>query len=129
VPYYCSSCTQPPVTPGWTRWALWQYGSSGSVPGITGPCDVDVLPKTWIPLLDPGNQAGNAGAAVSLQVQAADKLVTLTYKAAGLPPVLTIGTGGKISGMLTTAGTYKVTVTATGSSELTGTVSFTWTVT
>jgi GH25 family lysozyme M1 (1,4-beta-N-acetylmuramidase) len=133
VPYYCSSCTQPHITPGWSRWAFWQYSATGSVPGINcsaaGGCDVDVLTKTWIPLLDPGNRAGPVGTAVSLQVQAADKLVTLTYKATGLPPGLKISTSGKVSGTLTTAGTYKITVTAAGSNGLTGTVSFTWAVT
>jgi GH25 family lysozyme M1 (1,4-beta-N-acetylmuramidase) len=129
VPYYCSSCTQPQITPGWTRWAFWQYSSSGSVAGITGPCDVDVLTNTWIPLLDPGNRTRKVGTAVSLHVQAADKLVTLTYQATGLPPGLKISTGGKISGTLTTVGTYTVTVTATGSNGLQGTVSFTWAVT
>jgi len=129
VPYYCSSCTQPQITPGWTRWAFWQYSAFGSVPGISGPCDVDVLTRTWIPLLDPGNRAGTVGTAVSLQLEAADKLVTLTYKAANLPPGLKISTGGKISGTLTMVGTYTLTATATGSNGLHGTVSFTWAVT
>jgi putative Ig domain-containing protein len=65
----------------------------------------------------------------ALHVRAADKLVTLTYQATGLPPGLKISTGGKISGTLTTTGTYTVTVTATGSNGLQGTVSFTWAVT
>lgn len=129
VPYWCSSCTQPPITPGWTRWAFWQYSSTGSVPGITGPCDLDVLTKTWIPLLDPGNRTGAVGTAVSLRVRAADRLVTLTYQAANLPPGLKIGRRGAISGTLTRAGTYRVIVTATGSNGLHGTVSFTWVVT
>jgi GH25 family lysozyme M1 (1,4-beta-N-acetylmuramidase) len=36
----------PPVPAGWTRWTLWQYTSSLTVPGISGSVDGDVFNGT-----------------------------------------------------------------------------------
>ncbi|MCU1679465.1 MAG: Hydrolase [Amycolatopsis sp.] len=77
---------------------------------------------------NPGNQTTAAGAAVSLQIQAADSAGgTLAYSASGLPSGLTINrTTGVISGTPATSGSSTVTVTATDSTGPVGTTSFTW---
>jgi len=31
----------PTLPAGWTTWALWQFTSTGTVPGITGDVDLD----------------------------------------------------------------------------------------
>ena len=36
----------PPLPAGWTRWTLWQYTASLTVPGISGPVDGDVFNGT-----------------------------------------------------------------------------------
>lgn len=34
--------SSPPTIPnGWTSWAFWQYSQSGTVPGVSGPVDLD----------------------------------------------------------------------------------------
>ena len=52
----------------------------------------------------------------------------LTYTATGLPPGASMTTAGVISGTLTTAGTYTVTLTAKDPSNTTGSGTFVWTV-
>jgi GH25 family lysozyme M1 (1,4-beta-N-acetylmuramidase) len=32
---------EPTLPSGWETWALWQYTSTGAVPGVTGPVDLD----------------------------------------------------------------------------------------
>jgi lysozyme len=44
VSHYGPAMEQGPlVPPPWTKWAMWQYTDSGSVPGIGGPCDVSLM--------------------------------------------------------------------------------------
>jgi lysozyme len=38
--YYCSNCC-PDIASPWTKWAMWQYSSTGSVGGISGNVDLD----------------------------------------------------------------------------------------
>jgi GH25 family lysozyme M1 (1,4-beta-N-acetylmuramidase) len=33
----------PSSTSPWSSWAVWQYGSTGVIPGISGDCDIDVF--------------------------------------------------------------------------------------
>jgi len=71
------------------------------------------------------------GDAVSLAITATDSAgEALTYSDNGtLPPGLAIDPAtGLIAGALATSGTFTVTVTATDTSGITGSVSFTWTV-
>jgi hypothetical protein len=79
---------------------------------------------------NPGNQAGTAGTAASLQIGASDSASgqTLTYSATGLPAGLSVSSSGLISGTPTTAGTYTVTVTAADTTGARGSATFTWTV-
>jgi Putative Ig domain len=85
-----------------------------------------------VTVTNPGNQTSTVGTAVSLQIQATDSAggQTLTYRATGLPPGLSISSSsGLISGTPTTAGTSSITVTATDTTGASGSASFTWTVT
>jgi len=84
-----------------------------------------------VTVTSPGNQTGTVGAAVSLQIHAADSAAgqTLTYSATGLPAGLSISaTTGKITGTPTTTGSSSVTVTAKDTTGATGSASFTWAV-
>lgn len=117
----------PPITAGWARWAEWQYTSSGSVPGISGSADLDVLTPGGIPLLNPGHVTTTAGIPIkAVYVRPLDPLVTRTYSTAGLPPGLAVNQYGKITGTPTTAGSYSPTVTVHGSNGLSWSVKFAW---
>ena len=81
-----------------------------------------------ITLADPGVQDLETGTPVYLVMRGTDSGTgqTLSYSATGLPPGLKIAAAtGKITGTLTsTAGTHKVTVTATDSTGAKGSVKF-----
>jgi Putative Ig domain len=84
-----------------------------------------------VTVTSPGSQTGTVGTAVSLQIHATDSASgqTLTYSATGLPAGLSINSStGLISGTPTTAGTSSVTVTAKDTTNASGSVSFTWTI-
>jgi hypothetical protein len=85
-----------------------------------------------VTVTNPGNQTGAVGTAITpVQVQATDSAAgqTLTYSAIGLPPGLSISSSGLISGTPTSGGTFSPVVSATDSTNATGSTSFTWTVT
>jgi hypothetical protein len=71
---------------------------------------------------------GLSGAA--WQLNATDpRGLPLDYSAGGLPPGLSISSNtGRISGIPTTAGNYRVTVAATNSSDVSAVQIFTWTI-
>ena len=77
------------------------------------------------------NQSDIAGESVNLQVIASDvDNDTLTYSATGLPQQLSIDAGtGQITGTVTEAGAYDVTVTVNDNNGGTDSTTFTWTVT
>ena len=78
---------------------------------------------------NPGNQAHETGEGVSLAIQASDADDdALSYSASGLPAGLSINSSGVISGTLTTAGNYTVTVTVDDGEDSAST-SFSWSVT
>src|ERR1700733_6062524 len=84
-----------------------------------------------VTVTSPGNQTGTVGTAASLQVHATDSGSgqTLTYSASGLPAGLSINsTTGLISGTPTAAGTSSVTVSARDGTGVTGSSTFTWTI-
>jgi hypothetical protein len=70
------------------------------------------------------------GTPARLQISASDTAGgTLSYRASGLPPGLSINSAsGLISGTPTAAGSNSVTVTATDSTGPSGSTSFTWTI-
>jgi hypothetical protein len=100
-------------------WTITVGGGSGSSTG--GGATVTVT--------SPGNLTSTAGAAAYLQISGTDSSgAALTFTASGLPTGTSISAAGLITGTLSTAGSYSVTVTATDSGGTKGSTSFTWTV-
>jgi GH25 family lysozyme M1 (1,4-beta-N-acetylmuramidase) len=124
---------RPPVPGGWSTWDIWQYTSTGTVPGIptSGNTDLNDLNDHSVPVFNPGNQTTRtrvAAAPVQAPMMALAGYAP-SYTATGLPSGLTIGaTTGRIAGTPAGAGLYHVKVTASCGS-LTGSATFTWTVT
>jgi GH25 family lysozyme M1 (1,4-beta-N-acetylmuramidase) len=128
----------PPMPAGWRAWTFWQYSSAGKVPGVAsaGTTDLDTFSPAMIGLIDPGNQSTKAGTQVSLPVSSLGAVAgeVLTYSAAGLPPGLSIGKGGTVTGTVTApaaakgAVTYRVTVSVRNATGATATATFSWTV-
>jgi subtilase family serine protease len=81
-----------------------------------------------VTVTNPGTQSGTVGTAASLQITATDSgSSTLTYSATDLPPGLSINSStGAITGTPTTAGGYAVTVTATDTTNASGSAAFSW---
>lgn len=122
----------PPLPAGWANWTYWQHTSSATVPGITGPVDASYFNAVMVVLANPGGQADPTGTTVSLQVNSVDLAAgePLSYAAYGLPVGLSISGNGLIIGTIQAQpGTYPVTLTAANPSGVSGSVSFTWTVT
>jgi GH25 family lysozyme M1 (1,4-beta-N-acetylmuramidase) len=126
-----TAANSPLLPAGRATWAFWQYSSAGNVPGISGAghVDLDQLNPSLIPLLNPGARKGAKGSSVSFKVSQADPVPgqTVSFSAKGLPPGVSISAAGKIAGRLAATGTYRPTVTA-ASGGISGSVSFTWTV-
>jgi subtilisin family serine protease len=78
---------------------------------------------------NPGSQTSTVGTAVRLGMTAGDGAPPYTWTASGLPAGLTISpTSGEITGTPTAPTTTSVAVTATDSSRLAASTTFTWTV-
>jgi hypothetical protein len=104
---------------------------AGAASSATPITDVWSTSTNTVTVMNPGDQTGTVGTAVSLQIQASDSASgqTLTYGAMGLPAGLSINSStGLISGKPTAAGTSTVTVTATDTTGASGSTSFTWTI-
>lgn len=85
-----------------------------------------VLPPTVTPPATPGNHVGET---VSLLPSAANGVGPYVFTAAGLAPGLGIDAAtGRITGTVTTAGTYATTITATDQNGVAGTGSYSHTV-
>jgi GH25 family lysozyme M1 (1,4-beta-N-acetylmuramidase) len=123
----------PPLPVGWGTWNIWQYTSVGTVPGIvtSANTDLDEFNAHAVPVFNPGNQAawvGKAATPVKATMLAVAGSAAAAYSATGLPPGLAISAAtGQIAGTPGAAGSYHVKVTAV-SGGLTGSASFTWTV-
>jgi phospholipase C len=88
-------------------------------------------PGNTVTVTNPGNQTGVIRTPVSLQIQATDSAPgqTLAFTATGLPPGLAINPStGLISGTPTMRGSSTVTVTATDTTQASGSTTFTWTI-
>ncbi len=91
-----------------------------------------IVPQNLSPqITNPGAQASLIGAVVSLPVMANDpENDPITFSATGLPTGLSISPGsGVISGSVTVAGTFNVTVRASDGISTAATAAFTWNVT
>src|SRR6266567_2952863 len=132
TPYYSATASSPVATAGWGNWAFWQYTSTGTVTGINdaGHTDLDQLNPAVLPLLDPGAQHYLVGSPVGRRIKPADPVVgqTLSFSATGLPRGVAISSTAQITGWPVAPGSYASTVTASDGHGLTGSVSFTWTV-
>jgi GH25 family lysozyme M1 (1,4-beta-N-acetylmuramidase) len=104
---------------------------------LTGPAaQTQTLNFTWqihgpVSLTGPGQQAGRAGSPVSLQLAATDGLAgcSLNFTAVGLPPGLTIGPCGRITGQPYRPGSYQPIVTVSDSaSPAPAQAKFRWTI-
>ncbi len=84
-----------------------------------------------VTVTNPGNQTAASGTPINpLQIRATDSASgqTLTYSATGLPPGLSISSGGLITGTPSSGGSFSTTVRATDTTGAAGSTSFTWTV-
>jgi GH25 family lysozyme M1 (1,4-beta-N-acetylmuramidase) len=129
VPAFTTSGS-PALPAGWSTWAVWQYSSTGSVPGITGAVDLDQANPGLLALLNPGLRKQTIGDPVGLAAQPVitPPGQTVSFTATGLPPGLSISPAGQITGWLKTAGNYSVMLSATTGSGTSGSVSFGWNV-
>jgi hypothetical protein len=132
-----SSSGNPLLPSGWSTWNLWQYTSSGTVSGIqtSGSTDLDQANPALITLLNGGfkqaapNRSANTGSTIGRQFKASDSSGQApAFTATGLPPGLSIGGNGLVSGWPDTPGTYHPVVTATESAGGSGSASFSWTI-
>jgi GH25 family lysozyme M1 (1,4-beta-N-acetylmuramidase) len=127
--------TSPPMPPGWKTWTLWQYTSSGTVPGVSaaGGTDLDTFSPAMVGLISPGRQTSTAGTRVSLVIASLGAVAgdVLTYSAAGLPPGLAVGKGAITGTIAATAATkaavtYRVTLSVKNAAGATATATFSW---
>jgi GH25 family lysozyme M1 (1,4-beta-N-acetylmuramidase) len=124
------SSGSPPLPAGWGSWSFWQYSSTGTVTGIAAATDLDQLNPALLPLLDPGNQQYTSGSAVDWQLQRADPVTgqVPSFSGAGLPPGVSVSSGGRVTGWPGKPGTYQGNTRAAVSGGGSGSVSFAWTV-
>jgi lysozyme len=115
-------------------------GPPGSYPVTVTVSKTGLVPVTdsftWnvyaspVQVTHPADQSGLLGSAAALQVAVSDSLpgCTLAFTATGLPPGLSIGSCGLISGWLDRPGTYHPVVTISDSGGSVAATSFTWVV-
>ncbi len=120
-----------PTSAGTSSVTVTATDSTGPKGTTTFSWTVNPVASNVVTVTNPGSQTGTVGTAASLQVNASDSASgqTLTYSATGLPAGLSINSAtGLISGTPTTAGTSSVTVTATDTTGVSGSATFSWTV-
>ena len=117
--------TKPPgsadLPAGWGTWGIWQYTSVGTVSGIAGNVDLNVLNENLPILLADGAQQYPASAStppVQVQpVQVQSSLPGTSYALTSIHPGLTVTTTGAVNGTVPAApGSYPVTITGTAGS-------------
>ncbi len=117
---------RPAMPQGWGNWALWQYTSTATVPGIdsAGHTDLDALN-----LIAPGAQQTAIGMSVSVPVSQAVAGATpgLSYTTAGLPAGLAVTPAGVVAGTPTmTDSAQASTITAAAEGQVLGSVGVSW---
>ncbi|QIG45880.1 M4 family peptidase [Nocardioides anomalus] len=82
-----------------------------------------------VSVTNPGSKSGTVGTAISsFTLAASGGTAPYTWTGTGLPPGVSVSSGGTVSGTPTTAGTYNATVTATAAGGGSGSATFTFTV-
>jgi GH25 family lysozyme M1 (1,4-beta-N-acetylmuramidase) len=103
--------------------------ATNSTSGVTGSVGfIWEVPGTVT--VTPTSQSTTIGSPADYQVPASDTAAGYapSFTATGLPPGVSISSTGRISGWPTTAGTYSVTVTGTDAMNVSGSATFSWTV-
>ncbi|GGS29757.1 MULTISPECIES: putative Ig domain-containing protein [Actinokineospora] len=124
--------THPNATVTQTNQAIINASSSGKIsnPGTGSPnrlVFVEQGAPADVAVTNPGGQTGTVGTPASLQLTATGGVAPYTWTATGLPAGLSISPStGRISGTPTTANTYQVTVTATDTTNDSGSATFSW---
>jgi hypothetical protein len=77
---------------------------------------------------NPGSQVGELTVAASRQLTASGGAAPVTWSGSGLPPGLSMSSGGLITGTPSAPGAYSVTARATDGLRHVGTAVFSWTV-
>ncbi len=125
--------TGTPTAPGSYPVTLSATDSSGAMGETTFPWAITVPIVPTVTVASPGQSWNVTGTAITpLTLLARDTEVgaTFTWSATGLPTGLSIGSStGVVSGTPTTVGAYPVTFTATDNLGVTGSASFTWSIT
>ncbi|MDH6576011.1 putative Ig domain-containing protein [Kitasatospora sp. MAP5-34] len=120
-----------PTAAGTSTVTVTATDSTGPTGSASFSWTVNPVASNVVTVTNPGAQTGTVGTAASLQVSASDSASgqTLSYSASGLPAGLSINSAsGLISGTPTAAGTSTVSVTATDTTGVSGSASFSWTV-
>ncbi len=130
VPDYSSGATAPQLPAGWNGWPYWQYTAAGSVPGVPGNTDLNLLNPGALEVATPADQSFPAGGPVSVPAPLAIATPgqVLSYSATGLPAGVAIDPAtGLISGTQpVTIGDSAVTVTVSGPGLPAVSEHFTW---
>lgn len=91
--------------------------------------NINTVTVASLTIVNPGNQTGNVGTAVNLQLLSTFGVAPLTWTFSGLPPGLTGSTSGLITGTLPAAADeYTVLVTVKDSTNVYDHSNFTWSV-
>ncbi|HEX8005321.1 MAG TPA: ricin-type beta-trefoil lectin domain protein [Trebonia sp.] len=116
--------SSPAILPGWSSYTFWQNSDSGTVSGISGSADTDLL------RVPPATVTAKAGSSGSVQVQTLNALAgqSVSYTATGLGTGMSLNptTGVFQWTSATPAGSYPITITPSASSAVVpSTVTFT----
>ena len=111
----------PSIPSPWANPTFWQYSDSGTVAGIGGAVDLDSLGPAQASAVNTAVRAVYIRTLTSLTGES----LSGSWSATGLPPGLSIGTEGQITGTPSAIGQYSVTVTPPAGS-VPASMSFPW---
>lgn len=110
----------PSLPSGWDNFTFWQYSNTGTVSGVSGDVDQDVLgPDLLTSAVNESVGTVRISTLTSLQGDGD------TFTSSSLPAGLSISSTGQITGTPTEVGRYSVTVTPS-SGAAPSSVPFTW---
>ncbi|PPK68778.1 S8 family serine peptidase [Actinokineospora auranticolor] len=117
-----------PTTAGTSNVTVTATPTSGTAGSASFTWTINPQPAGDAVVTPPGDQTGRVGTPVNLALRATGATAPYTWTATGLPPGLSISSGGVVSGTPTTAGNYTLTVTATPAAGNPGSLKFSWTI-